>query len=203
MPASIRPAFSALWDLDLAFADVVATTTDPRLGAIRLAWWRDRLEDLDSDRPIVQEPRIEAAWQHLIYEFTNGCILSEVATAWMALLDPFPWGEDVAEGLRERGRQLFWIGSRILGHDRAEAEAAGALWSLADGAFHCSDPDSREFLLGEARAAIAEVPRWMPRALRPLTVLTAVAAHDVLHSGRLTRVSAAMKHRLFGTIPRS
>jgi len=34
-------------------------------------------------------------------------------------------------------------------------------------------------------------------------VLAALAANDVLRSGSLSRVSAALAHRLRGTIPRS
>jgi len=202
MPASIRPAFATLWNLDLALAGVVSTSTDPRLGAIRLAWWRDRLEELDTEGPIAGEPRLSAINRHLM-PFANGAKLSMIAASWMPLLDPFPWGRNVADGLRERGELLFQVGAQILQSDARQAEPAGALWSLADGAFHCTDPQSREFLLGEARAAIAALPRKMPRELRPLTVLAALAAHDSLRSGRLTRVAAAMNHRLFGSIPRS
>jgi len=200
MPERARPAFSALWALDLAFADVVSTSTDPRLGLIRLSWWRDRLNELYVDIPVPDEPRMQAVDEHL-FNFTNGAVLSMIAEAWMPLLDPFPWGEDAANGLRRRGEDLFWIGSRILGHDDTDAVAAGAMWSLADGARHCSDDRSREFLLKEAKAAVAKVQRKMPRRLRPLTVLAAVAASDALRGGR-GRGSAALVHRLFGTIPR-
>lgn len=202
MPASIRPAFATLWNLDLVLAEIVSTSTDPQLGAIRLAWWRDRLDELDTKGPVAGEPRLSAIDRHLM-PVTNGARLSTIATSWMPLLDPFPWGQTVADGLRERGELVFGVGAEILQTSAKQAEPAGALWSLADGAFHCSDPQSREFLLGEARAAIPQVPRKMPRDLRPLTVLAALAAHDVLHSGRLTRVAAAMNHRLFGSIPRS
>jgi phytoene synthase len=190
-----------LWNLDLALADIVSTSTDPRLGEIRLAWWRERLDDLDSESPAAGEPRLGAIHRHLM-TMTNGATLSELPIAWAPLLYPFPWGADVADGLRERGRLLFGIGAQILGNDGVEAEAAGALWSLVDGAEHCSDKQSRDFLLGEAKAAIAEVPRRMPREVRPLTVLAALAAHDLFGSNRLSRVAAAAAHRLWGTMPR-
>jgi phytoene synthase len=202
MPRRVRRAFSALWNLDLALADVVSTSTDARLGAIRLAWWRERLDELDTEGPIAGEPRLSAINRHLM-PVTNGAMLSMIAAAWMPALDPFPWGREVAEGFRARGERLFEVGAQILRSDAPSVGRAGALWSLADAAFHCSDAESREFLLGEARAAIEEVPRRMPRELRALTVLAALAAHDVLRSGRLSRVAAAMNHRLFGTIPRS
>lgn len=201
LPAETRSAFAALWNLDVALADVVATTSDPRLGAIRLAWWRDRLAALDTDKAPRGEPRLEAVDQFLM-QLTNGSTLSMIANAWMALLEPFPWGEEAANGLRSRGELLFAIGAQIIGCDRIEAEPAGALWSLADGAFHCSDPRSREFLRGEALAALARVPQKMARRIRPLTMLSALAAHDILDRRPATRGFAALGHRLRGTIPR-
>ena len=88
----MRPAFAALWSLDVALADVIATTTDPRLGAIRLAWWRDRLAELDTEDARSGEPRLEAVERYLM-PVTNGATLSMIANAWVALLEPFPWGE--------------------------------------------------------------------------------------------------------------
>lgn len=179
---------------------MVSTSTDPRLGAIRLAWWRDRLADLDTEGPPAGEPRLSAINRNLM-PVTNGATLSMVADAWLPLLDPFPWGDEVADGLRRRGHLLFGIGAQILRAPAEGAEAAGALWSLADGAFHCSDGQSRRFLLDEAFAAIADVPRRLLRDVRPLTVLAALAANDVLGRSKLQRVAAAVAHRARGTIP--
>lgn len=190
-----------MWNLDLALADIVSTSTDPRLGEIRLAWWRDRLDDLDTNGPPPGEPRLQAIHRHLL-PVTNGATLSELPIAWAPLLYSFPWGSEAADGLRERGGLLFGIGAQILGNEGVEAEAAGALWSLADGAEHCSDKQSRDFLIAEARTAIADVPHRMPREVRPLTVLAALAVHDMFRSGRLSRVATAAAHRLRGTIPR-
>ena len=41
-------------------ADVVAKATEPTLAAIKLAWWRERLEDLD-DGKVPAEPRLREA----------------------------------------------------------------------------------------------------------------------------------------------
>ena len=202
MPASVRPAFEALWNIDLALADIIATSTEPMLGAVRLAWWRERLDDLDiPDGPPIREPRLEAADQYLAWSVTNGAMLSALADAWLPLLRPFPWDDEVAEGLRERGRLLFWIGGQILGCETHEADKPGALWSLVDGASHCSDPMSREFLLSEARKLAGELPR-MAAPIRPLTVLAALAASDALRGNRLARGLAAMVHRVTGRFPR-
>jgi hypothetical protein len=50
-PARVRPALAALWRLDERLGSVVATTTEPMIGAIRLAWWREALEALDRGGP--------------------------------------------------------------------------------------------------------------------------------------------------------
>jgi 15-cis-phytoene synthase len=199
-PPRVRPALSALWNLDLAFADIVATTSQPALGAIRMAWWRERLEELDAGQPRA-EPRLLAVAAELLPLGISGSVLSKLEDGWLPLLEPFPWGEAQADGLRERGRTIFAVGAQILGGNPSDAEPAGALWSLVDGATHCSDPDSRSFLCSEARVAAADMPDKVPANVRPLTVLGALAAYDLRPGGRLGRVGVALAHRLKGTIP--
>jgi len=191
---------------------VVATSTDPKLGAIRLAWWRERLEALDEGAPTPAEPRLRAVVDELVGRGVTGDELSRLEDAWLPLLEPFPWDAAQAEGLKLRGRILFGIGARLLGGDTQDAEdceAAGALWSLVDGARNCSDFHSRAALLDEARRAIGELPRPRPRRkLRRMTLLAALAAHDVLRGkpldlgGGLGRVSVVSVHLLRGTLPR-
>src|SRR5256885_2268608 len=121
MPAAVRPAFATLWNLDLALADVVASSTDARLGAIRLAWWRERLEELDQGVTSA-EPRLRAIAHQLVERGITGRALSLLEDGWLALLAPFPWGEEQAEGLRLRGRTLFGIGGKLL--DREDGDVA-------------------------------------------------------------------------------
>jgi hypothetical protein len=92
----------------------------------------------------------------------------------------------------------------LLGGSGTDAERAGELWSLTDGAAHCSDAQSRELLAAEARSMLGLPQPAMPRRLRPLTVLAALAAVELVRSGSgLARLSAAVRHRLWGTLPRS
>ncbi len=202
MPAGIRPAFATLWNLDLALADVVATSSEPALGAIRLAWWRERLEELDTGKPPPGEPRLSAVARQLLSRGVTGEELSLLEDAWLPLLDPFPWDVPQAGGLKLRGRILFGIGARLLGGETKDAEMAGEVWSLADGADHCSDRQSRIFFRREAASALSRLPRNVSRTLRPLTVLAALAAYDVRAAGRLGRGGAAIAHRLTGRFPR-
>ena len=190
-----------MWNLDLAFADVVATSSQPELGAIRLAWWRERLEELDEGKRAPAEPRLGWVQDELLTRGITGLELSRLEDAWLPMLAPFPWDESVVEGFALRGRTLFDLGARLLGGPTEEASAAGALWSLVDGATHCSDADSRQLLCAAARAAIDDVPRKLPSKIRPLTILAALAAYDLRPGGRLGRVGTAIAHRLRGTIP--
>nr|WP_309661607.1 squalene/phytoene synthase family protein [Sphingomonas sp.] len=210
LPRSLRPAFKALWQLDLAMADVVATTTEPALGAIRLAWWRERLDELDSNLSPPPEPRLVAVAEQLLPCRVSGHELSGLSDAWRPLLAPFPWDDRVAEGLRLRGLILFRAGAQLLHGNPQDTEAAGALWSLVDGARHCSDVHSRIFLLDQAKDAIALLPRERPpKSLRRLTALAAVAAHDVLRNKPLDlpyadsgRGMAVFRHYWNGKLPR-
>ena len=150
------------------------------------------------------EPRLQTVVTELLPRGVSRKALSGLEDAWLPLLDPFPWGKAVADGLKLRGRILFGVGARLLGGDPAEAEAAGAFWSLVDGAQHCSDVASSDMLTREAKLSLGEVPGKLPRRVRPLTVLAALAAADLLYAGSgVARVTAAVGHRLFGTLPRS
>jgi phytoene synthase len=190
---------------------VVSTSSDPKLGAIRVAWWREGLEALDGGTAAPAEPRLQTVVAELLPRGVSGEELSQLEDAWLPLLEPFPWGAAQAEGLKLRGRILFGIGARLLQGEAEDAVAAGALWSLIDAARHCSDVHSRMFLLAEGRKAISELPRQRPpKFLRRLTALAAIAAHDAMRNrplelpyGDAGRAAAAFLHYMRGTLPRA
>jgi phytoene synthase len=200
LPNEIRPAIAALWNLDLAFADVVATSSDPRLGAIRLAWWRERLEQMDGGGDAPAEPRLQAVATDLLPRGVTGAELSQLEDGWLPLLEPFPWTDEQVEALRLRGRILFGIGARLLGGDADRLAGAGAFWALADGAGHCSDSASRQLLIEAATAELASVTTTVPRPLRCLTVVAALAAADLRGASAGGRLLAAVRHRLTGRL---
>jgi len=185
----------------LAFADVVATSSDPRLGAIRLAWWRERLEDITGPEAAPAEPRLQAVVRELLPRGISGAELSQLEDAWLPLLEPFPWSEPQAHGLALRGQLLFGIGARLLGGEPQQAENAGAFWSLVDGAQHCSDAASRQAMLSEAQAI--DLSAKVPRVLRPLTLVAAVAVPALTDpASGVARGMAALRHRATGRFAR-
>jgi len=203
-PAEVRRALHALWDIDLAFADVVSTTLTVQLGAIRLAWWRERLEELDKGTEPPPERRLQAVAVDLIPEGVSGTELAQLEYCWLALLNPFPWDDLVADAIALRGAILFGIGARLLGRAGAEGEPFGVVWSLADVARHCSDTPSRAFLIERAKSAIAKLPqRRIPIELQPLTMIVARRAYDLLHGDRggWHRLLTWLRYSISGRMP--
>ena len=189
--------------------DVVRTTKEPMLGPIRLAWWRERLEELDSGISAPAEPRLQAVEQELIPRGVSGKDCAALEGGWLRLFDPFPWTIETSEAIWFRGNLLFGLGARLLGQGSDRVQAAGGLWALVDSARHCSDADSRTMLLGQARTfarALAEAR--FETALRPLSMLAALSMRDCRRGepfereGGLGRVMTMLLHRFTGRVER-
>ena len=209
LPARHRAAVEALFAIDAAMGDVVRTTSEPMLGQIRLAWWRERLEELDGGQHAPAEPRLLAVENELLPRGMKGRDLASLERGWVRLFDPFPWDIGTSEAIWFRGRLLFALAAQIVAKTDDAIEGAGGLWALADAARNCSDGASREMLLKQART-FARGPggaRFAP-ALRPLSNLAALAIRDVKRGepfepeGTPGRAAAILSHRLRGRLPK-
>ena len=194
-PVEFRPAFDALFGIDDAMGEVVASSSQPALGAIRLAWWREALQRLDIN-PAPPEPRLKAAATILLPRGITGTDLAGLEDGWTALLDEQPAIGRIAA----RGARLFDLAARLLGLGDPLLDAAGSLYALGDAtrrgwAAHLSMEEMR--LLSRHRFA---------RRLRPLTALARLAARDVKQAPLVEpeatpgRAAALLSHRLFGTV---
>lgn len=191
-PVELRAAFDALMGIDDAFGEVVASTSQPALGAIRVAWWREALERLDRSAP-PPEPRLAAVAAELLPRGIAGAEIGRIGEGWAALLDEEPdAGAHVA-----RGEALFAIAARLLGADDQRLSDAGRLFALGDAV--------RKNLLIPAHWPTLGNHRF-PRNLRPITALAKLAARDLRHGPPFEpeatpgRAAALLSHRLFGTI---
>lgn len=194
-PVDLRPAFDALFAIDDALAEVVMTSTQPALGAIRLAWWSEALERLDHAPPPA-EPRLQAVADQLLPRGVKGKDLAAIEDGYSALLD-----EDIHAGrVAAGGSALFAVGGMLLKNEDGRLAEAGAYYAYAAAA--------RRGLMavpGDVDATHLSGHRF-PRGLRPLTALAKLAMRDIRHSPALepeatpARAVALLCHKLFGTI---
>ena len=173
-------------------ADVVTRSTQPSLAAIKLAWWRKRLEELDQGK-LPAEPRLQAAAAELLPRGISGAELAEIEDGWAALLQETP----DAERALDRGAKLFELGARLL-----DGEAPGLL--APAGRLYAAGSLQRRGLAPAGASAITPLQR-VPSAYRCLTGLAALARRD-LHRREAEatpgRAWTLLRHQLTGRFPR-
>jgi 15-cis-phytoene synthase len=207
VPRPQRFRLADLFALDAALGNVVRTTREPMVGRIKLAWWRERLEEID-EGIVPAEPQLQATARLVAETSLTGVMLAELAERWEPLLDDFPWGAEVASAIAARGAMLFDFASAILGADQPDpAMDAGTLWALADVARHCSDADSRSLLVDVARSRLAAFGGGtIDVSLRPLTMLGLLARRelerwpDIEAEATPGRAWVMIRHRLTGKV---
>ena len=146
---------------------MVTSSTQPALGAIRLAWWREALERLDAGSP-PPEPRLQAAASQLIPKGIDGKALAALEDGWATLLDEEPDMERVAR----RGSLLFEIAARLLGGSDERLAAAGRLFAI-------EQVVRKRLVLAQGAEEMRELAgHRFRRSLRPLTALARLAARD-------------------------
>lgn len=176
-----RPGLFALHALDLELAEVTRSTTEPMLGQIRLAWWREQLQALDGGaRPA--QPVLAALAENLLPAGITGASLEPLEDAWLALLD-----EDVAAHAQARGR-LFEAAAALL-LPSSDAVATGAIARLGAG-WAIVDVARQGIAVGEDRLAHAVemlAGVTLPAPARGLAGLAALARRDLatLRAGRM------------------
>ena len=169
--------------------EVVARSTQPALAAVKLAWWRERLEELDQGK-VPAEPRLQAAAAALLPRGIRGAELAEIEAGWATLLQEKPDYELAFQ----RGAIVFAVAARLLDADQWPgldvAGRAYALQTLIRHGFGVKSGDRAEFLPAS------------PRRLRPLTGLTALAIRDLKRGnepeGTPGRAWTLLRHRLTG-----
>ena len=195
-PVDLRPAFDALFDVDDALAAVVERATEPALGAIKLAWWRERIEELDTGT-VPAEPRLRAVAAELLPRGVRGADLAELTDGWGALFDEQPDTKRIAEG----GARLFAIAARLLGATDPLIEPAGRLYGsmkVARGGLMAMHSPADELQQLSAYRS--------PKQLRSLTALAALAARDARRPPPFEpeatpgRSWALIRHRITGKI---
>ena len=178
-----------MFAIDDAMGDVVQRSTQPGLAAIKLAWWRERLEELDEGK-IPAEPRLQAAAAELLPRGIKGSEVAELEAGWTELLTEEPDAEKVLQ----RGPTLFALAARLLQADWAALPIAGRLYVAGDW--------KRRLRAVPGFFRVTDIPP-VPKQLRPLTGLSALGKRDLERDepqGTPARAWTLFRHRLTGRL---
>lgn len=175
----------ALWlaalALDGRIGRMVLGASEPMLGQLRLAWWRDQLDNDPVDRPR-GDPLLDQIGEHWVG--AEGA-LRALVDGWEALLGERPLREaDAAAFVEGRAAMAAGLAIRLSRKEaRGEAERAGRLWACADLAAAASE-ESENRLARSLATDILAPPLRLPRKLRPLTVMGGLARRALRRESR-------------------
>ncbi|HLY57239.1 MAG TPA: squalene/phytoene synthase family protein, partial [Stellaceae bacterium] len=131
-PAAHRPALWALLAFNLEVARVRETVTQPMLGQIRLAWWREAVAEAYGDGPVrrheVATPLAEAIRAHAIRRERLDALIDGRERD----LDPTPPAtmDELLAYAEATSTRLIEAQLDVLGADSAVAGPAGIAWAL-------------------------------------------------------------------------
>jgi 15-cis-phytoene synthase len=178
VPSAHRRTVAALWALDEQLGAIVASSTQPMVGQMRLLWWREALEAGVSGHPVLE------AMTSVFERGIDAEALGTMIDGWEELLEPLPLSEvQLTAFAAQRGSQLFTLTAQIC--DVTCPDEAGAGWALADFAFRCSDKvtSSRALTMAGERLSAVDL-KSVPR---PLRILARLARIDVTAGKRVVR----------------
>jgi phytoene synthase len=200
-PASGRAALAALLMLDDALATLLRTTREPAIGQIRLAWWREALERLDSAPPPA-EPVLQAVAASRL----KGSALTPIVHGWEVLIEADRLDGAALARFGEGRGTLFVLAGEAMGASGDPLCEAGQGWALADLARHLAPPEEAAAAraLAEPLLDVACQARWS-RNGRALGAMAHLTRRDLgLPPGQPSpvgapgRVARLLWHRLTG-----
>ena len=161
---------TALWTLDATLGTIVATTTQPLVGQLRLTWWHEALSGLGKSTAI-GEPVLEAlAGDVIAAGRVEATALALLVEGWEALLEPMPLDQIWLEAYADGRAAMFDLSAAILGRPSDRPSARG--WALTDFALRCSDDVTAGRAWALAASALSDAcVSTLPRSLRSLARL--------------------------------
>ena len=197
-PKEAQAGLEALFALDAVLGRILRTTTEPMVGQMRLAWWREALERLDVT-PAPAEPVLQAVVRDALPLGAAGAALSRMADGWEVLLGDIDDGA-LASHASDRGALLFGQAGAVIGAGSNDPlGAAGRGWALADLAANVGDAKMADRARVMAKEAFQEMRRsqWSPRG-RSLGALALAARLGLEGAPRPWWVARLGWHRISG-----
>lgn len=202
-----RDYLRALWLVDERFGAIVAGTTDPMIGEMRLLWWREALATVADEDPA--EPLLQHVKRIIAESGGDGSKWGAMAEGWHALLQE-PLGEtELDRFAKERGGRLFRLSANLIDSSKGSAdsavELAGMGWALIDLSFRHSNVEIARLARRKAAALLEPVAsEAFARRGKSLGALLVLARRDVRsqetkrRQASPSRVLRMLSYRLFG-----
>jgi 15-cis-phytoene synthase len=163
-----RAVLTTLLMFDLRVSQIMSKVSEPLIGQMRMAWWRDALMKPAQDRP-KGEPLFQelASLQHNIAP-----PLIHLVDAWSALLAAEEWNNDVlAQYAYNRSQGIFGGFAGVLGIPddmRTKLINIGERWALVDLLSFAKTSQQADAI----NACLPKAPdHRVPRAVRALSML--------------------------------
>lgn len=174
-----RAMFANFFTFDALFARTVANAGQPLFAQLRLGWWRDELSrsgaPATGPTPLLNDARM--LWgspAEPIVTLLNG---------WENLLEEVIGDEIAAAFCEGRAKMAFALARQAgIADAQPRAQAAARRWSMAELAIRAGPVEDKQRLLEQARR-LSPLSRKLPRALRPLAVLDALAQRSLKRGG--------------------
>lgn len=199
-PASTRAGLAALLALDDALAGLLRTSTEPGLGQLRLAWWRESLEKLDH-APAPAEPVLKALDREVVARGVSGKSLVPIVYGWEVLVEEERLDASALGRFADGRGSLFVAAAKVLGASIGDpVMEAGQGWALADLAANLSRQEEAQAARAIAHPLLrlAGTRRWS-RNSRPLGAMAHSARMELEdNAGPTQRVARLLWHRLTG-----
>lgn len=172
----MRNRWRVIFGLEYQLANALRQTNEPLLKQMRLAWWRDTLA---GSAP----PHNDPITAEIALEFGGDAGAFIVAVdGWEELVAPPPLSPEAIERYASgRAAPFVALASSTQVGDLEAVRTSAMLWALGDFAARVTDPTERDAALRCARALPSRAP--LPRSMRPLAILAALAGRSVKRGG--------------------
>lgn len=182
-PQDLREALRIFFELDMRLGRIVGGTTEPMLGQMRLAWWRETLNQPQAERPRGDKVMdgIGLHWQK------REAVLVGLVDAWEHVLGEAALTEENSRAfLRGRSEALVRVFQKVSveNSDKTALGEPAWNWAVADFASKVLSPKEREMLVEIGLSHSKDEAQRVGKGARGLAVLGALGLRSLSKGAR-------------------
>jgi len=175
-PGRMRAPLAALFAFDARLGQLVRQASEPMLGQLRLAWWRDTLA-----RPLPERPRGDAVLDALASLEGLEASLSMVVDGWEVLLSDRVGGDQALSHAQGRASGFAAL-AESKGDDATGVERLAQIWAAADLVSKLSRSGERSEAL-QVASRLASEGTTAGRDWRSLAILAGLSRRSLVRGG--------------------